>query len=76
MQSMIRPALPEDLNVINPGNVFEYAFSSLGPIIAALFLATGLYIYLRREKNRTSVDLFSALTLCFGAGLVNRVFIG
>jgi hypothetical protein len=76
MQSMIRPALPEDLNVINPGNVLEYAFSSLGPIIAALFLATGLYIYLRREKNRASVDMFSALTLGFGAGLVNQVFNG
>jgi hypothetical protein len=76
VQSLIRPALPDDLNIVNPSNILEYAISSFGPFIAALFLATGLFIFLRREKNRASVDLFSALTLGFGAGLVNQVFNG
>lgn len=76
MQSMIRPAFPEDLNITDPGNTLEYAFSMLGPIIAALFLAIGLYIVLRRENNQGSVEMFSVLTLGFGAGLINQVFNG
>lgn len=76
VQAMIRPVLPEHLNIIDPGNILEYAVSILGPIIAALFLATGLYIVLRREKKRASVVMFSVLTLGFGAGLINQVFNG
>ncbi|MCK5646919.1 MAG: hypothetical protein KAH97_09075 [Anaerolineales bacterium] len=76
VQAMIRPILPENLNIIDPGNALEYALSLLGPIIAALFLATGLYIVLRREKKRTSFAIFSVLTLGFGAGLINQVFNG
>jgi hypothetical protein len=75
-QSMIRPAFPEDLNITNPGNTLEYAFSMLGPLIAALFLAIGLYIILRRERNQGPVAMFSVLTLGFGAGVINQVFNG
>jgi hypothetical protein len=76
VQAMVRPVLPEHLNIIDPGNTLEYAVSILGPFIAALFLSTGLFIVLRREKKRASVVMFSVLTLGFGAGLINQVFNG
>lgn len=76
VQSMIRPAFPDDLNVTDPGNPLEFAISMLGPIIAALFLATGLYVILRRERRQGSIEMFSVLTLGFGAGLINQVFNG
>lgn len=76
VQSMIRPALPEDLDLITPTTVLEYGVSSLGPLVAALFLATGVYLVLRRSYRRGSFAMFGALTLGFGAGLVNQVFNG
>jgi hypothetical protein len=75
-QSMIRPALPEDLDLITPTTMLEYGVSSLGPAVAALFLATGIYLVLRRSHRKGSFAIFSALTLGFGAGLVNQVFNG
>lgn len=76
VQSLIRPALPENVNIIDPGNPLEYALSLIGSLIAALFLAIGLYFILRRENKKATVAMFSVLTLGFGAGLINQVFNG